>query len=40
MPRPEHRDIAHPVTQKFREYLQSEIIAAYQVELAKAAPAG
>ena len=28
----EHRDIAHPITQKFREYLQTEIIEAYHKE--------
>lgn len=29
----EHRDIAHPITQKFREYLQSKILEAYQKEV-------
>lgn len=28
----EHRDIAHPVTQQFREYLQTKIIEAYKKE--------
>ncbi|MCA9401624.1 MAG: septation protein SpoVG family protein, partial [Candidatus Omnitrophica bacterium] len=28
----EHRDIAHPITQEFRDYLQNEIIEAYQKE--------
>ena len=28
----EHRDIAHPVTQKFREYLQGRILEAYKKE--------
>ena len=28
----EHRDIAHPVTQQFREYLQSKILDAYRKE--------
>ena len=28
----EHRDIAHPISQQFRDYLQSEIINAYQLE--------
>ena len=28
----EHRDIAHPVTQEFREYLQSRILEAYRKE--------
>jgi len=31
----EHRDIAHPITQEFREYLQKKILGAYQTELAK-----
>ena len=31
----EHRDIAHPVTQQFREYLQTKILSAYQAEAAK-----
>jgi stage V sporulation protein G len=29
----EHRDIAHPVTQKFREYLQGRILEAYKQEV-------
>ncbi len=29
----EHRDIAHPVTKDFREYLQSKILEAYKKEL-------
>ena len=28
----EHRDIAHPITQDFREYLQSHILEAYHKE--------
>lgn len=28
----EHRDIAHPVTQQFREYLQNKILEAYKLE--------
>jgi stage V sporulation protein G len=28
----EHRDIAHPITQEFREYLQSKILEAYKKE--------
>ena len=28
----EHRDIAHPVTQHFREYLQAKILEAYKKE--------
>jgi len=31
----EHRDIAHPVTQQFREYLQSKILEAYRKEVAQ-----
>ena len=31
----EHRDIAHPITQQFREYLQSNILEAYNTEAAK-----
>ncbi len=31
----EHRDIAHPVTQRFREYLQTKILEAYQKEVEK-----
>lgn len=26
----EHRDIAHPITQSFREYLQNKILAAHE----------
>lgn len=33
----EHRDTAHPVTQEFREYLQSEVLKAYQEEAEKIA---
>ncbi len=29
----EHRDIAHPITQQFREYLQSKILDAYKKEI-------
>lgn len=29
----EHRDIAHPVTQQFREYLQRKILEAYRKEV-------
>jgi stage V sporulation protein G len=32
----EHRDIAHPVTQQFRDYLQGKILDAYKAELEKA----
>ena len=31
----EHRDIAHPVTQQFREILQTRILEAYKAELQK-----
>jgi len=31
----EHRDIAHPITQQFREYLQTNILEAYNKETAK-----
>ena len=31
----EHRDIAHPITQQFREYLQSKIIDAFNKETAQ-----
>jgi len=29
----EHRDIAHPITQEFREYLQTKILDAYNNEI-------
>lgn len=29
----EHRDIAHPITQQFREYMQSKILEAYNHEV-------
>ena len=31
----EHKDIAHPITQPFREYLQKRILEAYDQEKAK-----
>ncbi|MDP8212284.1 MAG: septation protein SpoVG family protein [Candidatus Zapsychrus exili] len=31
----EHRDIAHPITQKFREYLQIKVLEAYEKEASK-----
>ena len=31
----EHKDIAHPITQSFREYLQKNILEAYEREKAK-----
>ena len=30
----DHRDIAHPITQQFREYLQTRILEAYKKEVA------
>lgn len=32
----EHKDIAHPITQSFREYLQKRVLEAYEQEKAKA----
>ncbi len=29
----EHRDIAHPITQEFREYLQKKVLKAYEQEV-------
>jgi stage V sporulation protein G len=31
----EHKDIAHPITQSFREYLQKRVIEAYEQEKGK-----
>ncbi|MFC1594046.1 septation protein SpoVG family protein [Candidatus Omnitrophota bacterium] len=31
----EHRDIAHPITQSFREYLQQKVLEAFEHEAAK-----
>lgn len=31
----EHRDIAHPITQHFRDYLQKKILEAYEAEKTK-----
>ena len=31
----EHKDIAHPITQSFREYLQKRILEAYEQEKGK-----
>ncbi len=31
----EHRDIAHPVTKDFREYLQKKVLEAYEKEVSK-----
>ena len=33
----EHKDIAHPITQPFREYLQKKILEAYEQEKGKGA---
>ena len=33
----EHRDIAHPITQSFREYLQNKVLEAYEQEKSKVA---
>jgi len=33
----EHRDIAHPITQNFRDYLQKKVLEAYNVEKEKGA---
>jgi stage V sporulation protein G len=32
---PAHRDIAHPITMEFRQYLQQTVLAGYEAELAK-----
>lgn len=31
----EHRDIAHPITQTFRDYLQKRVLESYEAEKAK-----
>ncbi len=31
----EHKDIAHPITQEFREYLQKKVLQAYEQEKLK-----
>jgi hypothetical protein len=36
----EHRDIAHPITQEFREYLQKKILNAYQQEVRQGSSSG
>ncbi|MBF0385587.1 MAG: septation protein SpoVG family protein [Candidatus Omnitrophica bacterium] len=36
----EHRDIAHPITQQFREYLQNKIIEAYKTQSTSGAHLG
>lgn len=34
----EHKDIAHPITQSFREYLQKRVLEAYEKEKASNMP--
>jgi len=36
----EHKDIAHPITQSFREHLQKRILEAYEQEKVKGPSAG
>ena len=36
----EHRDIAHPITQQFREYLQGKVLEAYKKEAEAGFPRG
>jgi stage V sporulation protein G len=36
----EHRDVAHPITQEFREYLQKKILNAYNDEIKTGVSAG
>ncbi|MBM3248654.1 MAG: stage V sporulation protein G [Candidatus Omnitrophica bacterium] len=36
----EHRDIAHPITQSFREYLQKKVLEAYEKEAANKTATG
>ena len=31
----EHKDIAHPINQQFREYLQKKVLEAFELELGK-----
>lgn len=35
----EHKDIAHPITQSFREYLQKRVLEAYEQEVKKGSSA-
>jgi len=35
----EHKDIAHPITQSFRELLQKKVLEAYEEEVKKGHPA-
>ena len=34
----EHRDIAHPITSDFREYIQKRVLEAYEADLKKGTP--
>ncbi|MCD5397721.1 SpoVG family protein [candidate division NPL-UPA2 bacterium] len=34
----EHRDLAHPITSRAREYIQNTVLEAYEAEKAKVAP--
>ncbi len=36
----EHKDIAHPITQPFREYLQKRVLEAYEQEKTKGSSVG
>jgi stage V sporulation protein G len=36
----EHRDIAHPITTEFREYIQKKVLAAYEAEMKTPSPQG
>ncbi|MFA5145554.1 MAG: SpoVG family protein [Candidatus Omnitrophota bacterium] len=36
----EHKDISHPITQSFREYLQKRVLEAYEQEKARGVSAG
>ncbi|MBI4708187.1 MAG: septation protein SpoVG family protein [Candidatus Omnitrophica bacterium] len=36
----EHKDIAHPITQSFREYLQKRVLDAYEEEKKKGVSSG
>lgn len=36
--RNEHRDIAHPITQEFRDYVQNEVLKTYAEEIKKFVP--
>lgn len=38
--KPQHRDIAHPISKEFREYLQAGVLEAYHKEAALGRPSG